>query len=113
MKKLQNDFTTPKQSKQLLELGVPALSANIVYLSTPDSSHDPYIVNGDNKKFLKNGKGLPCWSVGRLIEIMQVCRTSDVHGYIAFFHDTNNLIDHIISYLEVPRWYDFSKLEEE
>lgn len=28
MKQLQNDFTTPEQSKRLLELGVPRWSAN-------------------------------------------------------------------------------------
>jgi hypothetical protein len=29
MKKLQNNFTTPEQSKRLLELGVPADSADL------------------------------------------------------------------------------------
>ena len=31
MKTLQNNFTTPEQSKRLLELGVPADSADIYY----------------------------------------------------------------------------------
>lgn len=31
MKTLQNDFTTPEQSKRLLELGLPADSANMRY----------------------------------------------------------------------------------
>ena len=115
MKGLQNNFTTPEQSKRLLELGVPADSA------------DCYIDLGDGHRYIREPLDyetiydqsffeyydiifIPCWSVGRMIEIMQVCRTSDVYGYIAFFHDTNNLIDHIISHLEEPQWYDFSKL---
>ena len=44
MKKLQNNFTTPEQSKRLLELGVPADSA------------DCYL-NGDSVIIL-NGKSL-------------------------------------------------------
>ena len=31
MKQLQNNFTTPEQSKRLLELGVPADSADMFY----------------------------------------------------------------------------------
>lgn len=31
IKKLQNNYTTPKQSKRLLELGVPADSADCYY----------------------------------------------------------------------------------
>ena len=40
----QNNFTTPEQSKRLLELGLPIESANIVYYHTPDSLHDPYLI---------------------------------------------------------------------
>lgn len=110
MKELQNDCTTPGQSKRLLGLGVPADSANHYY-GKDGKIHN---IDGEIPCSLLWADGLvPCWSVGRLIEIMQVCRTSDIHGYIAFFHDTNNLIDHIISYLEEPYWYDFSKLKEE
>lgn len=37
MDKLKKDYTTPEQSKRLLELGVPIESANIIYYHTPDS----------------------------------------------------------------------------
>lgn len=38
MKKLHNDFTTPEQSKRLLELGVPADSADMLWDGTIDAN---------------------------------------------------------------------------
>lgn len=32
MKKLQNNYTTPEQSKRLLELGIPAWTADCFYI---------------------------------------------------------------------------------
>lgn len=81
MKKLQNNFTTPEQSKRLLELGVPADSADC-YLN----SDSVIMLNG--KTFQENYNEdldlarlhlieyphyVPCWSVGRLIEIYEIC----------------------------------------
>lgn len=74
MSELKKDYTTPEQSKRLLELGIPIESANIVYYHTPDSLHDPYLITEKRQiENLKAGKGLPCWSVGRLIEIIKIC----------------------------------------
>jgi hypothetical protein len=72
MKKLQNNFTTPEQSKRLLELGVPAASADcyydqyriLQYRTIDDYGYDFF---GLNFRFI------PCWSVGRLIEIYEIC----------------------------------------
>ena len=38
MKTLQNNFTTPEQSKRMLELGVPADSADMVYMTINSNS---------------------------------------------------------------------------
>ena len=43
IKKLQNNFTTPEQSKRLLELGVPADSADC-YLLRTHTKGDTFIV---------------------------------------------------------------------
>lgn len=85
MKKLQNNFTTPEQSKRLLELGVPADSADMLW----DGTYD--LVNGwefedyptfSNKHYSyyqslyreeDSVNILPCWSVGRLMEIFEMC----------------------------------------
>ena len=121
MKKLQNTFTTPEQSKRLLELGVPADSADCFYDkhffgstivqtrmgSDWRKSHD--LFSGVFKDVIT-----PCWSVGRLIEIIMRC-----HKYgILFFSSiriyktdilNNTLIDDLIKYM--PEM-DFSKLED-
>ena len=76
MKKLQKDFTTTEQSKRLLDLGVPADSANCCYpethlgerVKTADYVH----VLGDGERILGD-KAIPCWSVGRLMEIFEIC----------------------------------------
>lgn len=113
MKDFQLDYTTPEQSKWLLGLGVPALSANIVCLSTPDSPYDPYIVDDDNKKFLTNGKGLPCWSVGRLIEIYHICdKPGCTFSFNVCFPNLVSEMIHEISLAKERGWIDFSKLED-
>jgi hypothetical protein len=75
MSKLQNDFTTPEQSKRLLELGVPADSANCYYVAYNDSEDYEISVRtkGDTgNAFFKVVSYIPCWSVGRLIEILEI-----------------------------------------
>lgn len=84
MKILQNHFTTPKQSKRLLALGVPANSADMYYHL---ANHQYYvrdefsIKQHDFFEFYKN-IFYPCWSVGRLIEIMQICSIPVTTWYI-------------------------------
>lgn len=78
MKQLQNNFTTPEQSQRLLELGIPADSADCYYVrmkhdefETPRVSYEQYskLILFHPKTFIY----LPCWSVGRLIEIYNIC----------------------------------------
>ena len=117
MKKLQNNFTTPEQSKRLLELSVPADSADCVhtYLGIrilPEgivySNYDWMVADGDNRT--------PCWSVGRLIEIDLICRnTKSDKGLIPrlFVIYNPNILEELVSYIErTVSEYDFSKLEE-
>ena len=123
MKKLQNNFTTPEQSKRLLELGVPADSADC-YLTRfgIDEDWEVKVLNYikyceldiSNQDYCK-----PCWSVGRLIEIYISCiehYTGDER--LTFGQDTIRLgmIDCIIAAIEVgcdDGDMNFSKLEDE
>lgn len=123
MKKLQNNFTTPEQSKRLLELGVSADSADCYLLRTHTKGdtftvevlHDELYSKKD--KFTNMLEYLPCWSAGRLIEILMVCGT-----YFApkeFRIEPNSmkptLIENIINKIEELEGYDMfdiSKLEE-
>ena len=117
MKKLQNDFTTPEQSKRLLELGVPADSADCFYYSDNQGEEEfpniiPIVNDGEIcfSLFCDN-KAVPCWSYGRLIKIYDLC----AHGFYTLPKVPQDLIEHILSRYD---WeirnvgMDFSKLEE-
>ena len=128
MKKLQSNFTTPEQSKRLLELGVPADSADLAYSAVYFKNFDEsgsrsgwkptpsfnYIAIPDWSKHTH----YPCWSVGRLIEIAILCTQhytgSDV---VQFQMECLNygLIKCLIALLQLSKNdgdLDFSKLEE-
>lgn len=121
MKQLQNNFTTVEQSKRLLELGLPADSADCSY---NNSFGFIFVASDKTKEYWKqNGNEhlVPCWSVGRLIEIYEVCtghkfkRLLDKNGkliYVILLYDVLAQIEYsIINSVDGVRW-DFLKLEE-
>lgn len=114
MKKLQNNFTTPEQSKRLLELGVPAWTADCYYYDMFDKhTKVSYIdANKDYKWNLESEYApKPCWSVGRLIEIYHIC----VGGGFSFNVCFPNLMNEIMYKLREAKsngWLDLNKLEE-
>lgn len=67
MIKLQNNYTTPEQSKRLLELGVPKWTADCYHGWFPEGIQVKPSPFSDPSN--------PCWSVGRLIEIFSKCYT--------------------------------------
>ena len=83
--KLQNNFTTPEQSKRLLELGVPADSADMLWDGCIDAKDgwvfEDFPIYTDKPfsyyQLLYRQEDmihiLPCWSVGRLMEIYDTC----------------------------------------
>ena len=113
MKKLQNNFTTPEQSKRLLELGVPADSADLMYdiSEIERETYDfPTFVYGRFSRYT-DGLYVPCWSVGRLIEIYHICVSSGFSFHVCF----PNLMNEIMYKLgEAHRngWLNLKKLEE-
>lgn len=126
MKNLQNNFTTYEQSKRLLELGVPADSADC-YLLRTHTKGDTFIVDvlhgelySEKDKFTNMLEYLPCWSVGRLIEIYLTCAL-ECHPYDDFYTDTpslhlmafdkDRLIEEVIDIMFDDKM-DFYKLED-
>lgn len=113
---LQNNFTTSKQSKRLLELGVPAESADCYYSET--IKHIVVIDDEIDKKEFFRGYIVPCWSVGRLIEIHLKCCTTlnqnDAHIVISRFGiETGGLLQNMydmVGECALLGKYDFSKL---
>lgn len=121
IKKLQNNFTTPEQSKRLLKLGVPADSADCVLenLNTAENNfqseyYTRWIIEKRHVKediFCERNECifLPCWSVGQLIEIFIICTP-----YVEIRLRTRLIEQLIASYEDVIKqgMIDFSKLEE-
>ena len=122
MKKLQNNFTTPEQSKRLLKIGVHADSADCYWQLRSDTLAEyleyrcyigtiPAII--DNLYSFRNGYTIPCWSVGRLIEIYHICVSP---GCSFTFHVCfPNLMNEIIYKLaeaDSNGWLNLSRLEE-
>lgn len=125
MKTLQNDHTTPEQSKRLLELGVPADSANYVYDCALIGGEKYYSLSILEDELFSVYKRrfedpctdiIPCWSVGRLIEISRICTTLPEEEYMfPFWYDTQDNIEWAIRVIESgcrTEHMDFSKLEE-
>ena len=117
MKKLQNDYTTPEQSKRLLELGVPADSVDCFYSNILGNWYLDIIPQHKNYTCISNGMDdlyLPCWSVGRLIEIYLLCveEGENITPNVIFFKgDNKSLIENLIEWFETES-IDFSKLED-
>ena len=126
MKTLQNNFTTPEQSKRLLELGVPADSADCYITQNKDIGSkltEIHILKRSYSALLAHYNEMaqkeemyinitPCWSVGRLIEIYCIARDVD---FIEFdiFADGTNILSQIIKRIEDKiKELDFSKLED-
>jgi hypothetical protein len=114
MKKLQNNFTTPEQSKRLLELGVPEWTADLRYRICKDNDSilgNPYLTKG--KKYIGShfNSSLPCWSVGRLIEIYEI--VGENAGQCVSTTKSTSRIESLVQlYEENATLLDFSKLEE-
>lgn len=107
MKKLQNNFTTPEQSKRLLELGIPAWTADCYY----KESGKIEVKNTALDELFPS-----CWSVGRLIEIMKICNHPDdiEQVFCELEYSKKNLVELIVILMEENKERtDFSILEEE
>jgi hypothetical protein len=118
MKKLQNNFTTTEQSKRLLELGVPADSADLFYSKFEcetfenrptlcyDKKYSDIVPDGYEKDYL------PCWSAGRLIEIYQICVSRGFCFNVCFTNIMNEII-YKIAEAKSNGWCFFYKFAEE
>ncbi len=121
MKKLKNNFTNVEQSKRLLELGVPKYSADMWYVGSLGAprKYAPFPSFSYHFDGVIYERDVPCWSVGRLIEIHLKCCTTlnqnDAHIVISRFGiETGGLLQNMydmVSECALLGRYDFSKLE--
>lgn len=120
--KFKNNFTTTEQSKRLLELGVPVNSADCYFGSYP--GHPDWAVirqsefdTENDALFRLNEDITPCWSVGRLIELLVTCAIDKEHVKCIIEEITNYAAPvetyvNVITYLCKEKELDFSKLED-
>ena len=117
MKRLQSNFTTVEQSKRMLELGVPEWTADLRYRICKANDSilgNPYLTKGKKYTGSHFNSSLPCWSVGRLIEIYLLCAELKKPQMI-FIKEYVLMMDRIINelcYMAESERLDFSKLEE-
>lgn len=125
MKQLQCNFTTTEQSKRLLELGVPADSADCylngdsVIILNSQTFQENYNEDLDLARLhlIEYPHYIPCWSVGRLIEIAKICSKSRdaLRGLFSFLEEckADECMSQVMDYFEICNYqFDFSKLEE-
>lgn len=129
MKKLQNDFTTPEQSQRLSKLGVPTDSANGILLHYIWAEENLDERNWETPRYLENDLpasqalemyltdqdeydiAIPCWSVGRLIEIYVIARGLDTSFLL--IERGEDMVQYLIRlYEDKVKDLDFSKLED-
>lgn len=126
MKKFQEDGTTPEQSKLLLELGIPADSANYSRFQDdfyPEVLHSKYSEYMEKLIFTEPEDYTPCWSALRLMEIIDICALGEnsdpnTEEYPSTIKVVNKLHIPYVEYLvkSIERavqlgTIDFSKLE--
>jgi hypothetical protein len=117
MKTLQSNFTTIEQSKRLLELGVPAWTADCFYHNVVDEHPKVSYIDGD-RDFKWNLEceyaPKPCWSVGRLIEIYHICvgQGCSFTFHVCFPNLMNEII-YKIAEAKSNGWCFFYKFAEE
>lgn len=123
MRKLQNNYTTPEQSKKLLKLGVPADSADCIYYGKGLSPSTLLGYNGNQflySEIKESEDCIPCWSVGRLIEILEIILGSPWSDK-ELLGEQGTLLERVVSDFEDVVKYkeifkdnriDFSKLED-
>ena len=121
MKQLQNNFTTPEQSKRLLELELPADSADCVYDCALIGGEKYYSLSILDDTLFSVHKRIwedpctdiiPCWSVGRLIEIIGICHQPILTEMRI---DTSNIIEYLLDIFDSitdGSGFDFLKLDE-
>ena len=118
----QNNFTTVEQSKRLLELGVPADSADCyinyggivrVWINSPHTSLSEYIKNVEEKA--GSEVYIPCWSVGQLIWIYNRCCyvQPGMELDLSCEQEDETYLEYILHAFEyAEELSDFSKLED-
>jgi len=111
MKKLRSNFTTPEQSKRLLDLGVPADSADCYYDHYKNLEVRVY-GKLESSFFDTYTRFTPCWSVGQLIEVYEICTGQVWQNEIIENYSKIDMLLEDFEDVEKKYRFDFLKLDE-
>lgn len=115
--------TTPEQSKQLMELEIPANSADCIYTrySRDEDFKCKFIEQVVSCQLFENTDFyIPCWSASKLMEIIDECthfsapamllsKQDDAGGHVDY---VEALIESIKELRSMKTPFDFSKLQK-
>ena len=96
------NYTTPEQSKFLMDLGLPSDSADLYY----GLDKKVHFINGGHipRSLLWESSCVPCWSVGQLIKIYLICNPYDSDDDLIFMLTSGvevpDLCNFVITWLE-------------
>ena len=121
--KFNDNFTTKQQGETLITLGLPPATADCFYdhfgyKNVRDSGlelSEDFFSNTE-KYFDKHEGAFPCWSVGRLIAIYELCTGVKYERWSHKGVYNNNLIDDCIEHIkfainpDTTINFDFKKL---
>lgn len=112
MKKLQSNFTTPEQAYEIMRLGVNKSTADC-WRQSPTS--DIFVRCSEELRpdFFEGTTFIPCWSVGRLIEIYNMCVDFDLDdraAIVIFIQDESPIVQMMEMFEDKVGIMDFSKL---
>ena len=107
---MENNFTTARYSSYLIDLGLPVDTADCYYNKLGALSVIPEYSNFSN---FCDKTDIPCWSVGRLIEIYNKC-INDTKDSISIPKNHIVLQEVLIEFFGALqyKWLDFSKLND-
>ena len=114
------DYTTPEQSQRLLDLGVPDWTADCDYYYRgviSNNAHPEILPRGEHYVDLstygeiEDYNSLPCWSVGRLIQILTKCALKPCQiGFDCKESPIQIVYDDVVTFVN-EKLIDFNKLK--
>ena len=78
------NYTSIKQSKKLVELGLSPETADMFWLPVGDRTDKFTVEVNIQQKALNLDRAIPCWSVGALLGLMPKCIVVDGDNYFQY-----------------------------
>lgn len=83
-------YTTQEQSQKLIELGVPSYTADFKFAMKQSNGKVVYSLEPVTGEKCLNNDDIPCWTIGRLFQILALCYD---HARCAYMIDVSDFRD--------------------